>query len=70
MARTSRLAAILLLLASGQMPSAMKQTLVNHIAGIQRSGRAPGAMHLRGVSAPASQPTPAPQVRKDAPVPG
>lgn len=25
---------------------------VNHIAGIQRSGRAPGAMHLRGVGAP------------------
>jgi tetratricopeptide (TPR) repeat protein len=37
---------------------------VNHIAGIQRSGRAPGAMHLRGLEADAartSSPAPEPQ---------
>lgn len=30
---------------------------LNHIAGIQRSGRAPGAMHLRGVKPVAAAPT-------------
>lgn len=39
---------------------------VNHIAGIQRSGRAPGAMHLRGVG----QPREAAGPRTESPVPG
>ncbi|MBL8339821.1 MAG: response regulator [Rubrivivax sp.] len=41
---------------------------VNHIAGIQRSGRAPGAMHLRGVGQPREE-QPA-EARTESPVPG